>query len=145
MRISDGSSDFCSADLPTGGGGRGYGPEGFCGGVRIAAAGHGPKIKSRRGRSLDLRRPDYELQERVELPARLRAQSGRFRAKASRPGCSSYGWRMTSSSSATAEGSPCSARSMACWGREVRHTSRGLGACVGGRGGSGGGGGGGGR
>src|SRR3546814_18422131 len=72
---------------PTGAVGGGYIPDGFCCGVRIAAAGHGPKVKSRRGRSLDLRRPDYGLQERVELPARLRAQSGRFRAKDSRPGC----------------------------------------------------------
>src|SRR3546814_5852294 len=40
----------------------------------------------------------YELQDRVEEPGWLRAQSGRFRAMASRLGCSSYGWRMTSSS-----------------------------------------------
>jgi hypothetical protein len=40
---------------------------------------------------------DYELHESIEHPARCFAHSGRFCAKCSRPGCSSYGRRSTSS------------------------------------------------
>ena len=41
----------------------------------------------------------YELHDSIEQPARSRAQSGRFSLKASRPGWSSYGLRITSSNS----------------------------------------------
>jgi hypothetical protein len=41
----------------------------------------------------------HELHESIEQPGLWRAQSGRFAANASCPGCSSYGLRSTSSNS----------------------------------------------
>jgi hypothetical protein len=72
-------------------------------------------------RCIDASRSDgsrvHELHESIEQPGLWRAQSGRLRAKASRPACSSQGRRSTSSSSWMPLQSPCSARSIACWAR----------------------------
>lgn len=55
----------------------------------------------------------YELHDSIEQPGRVRAQSGRFLAKSSLSGCSSYGCRSNSSNSLIRVWSPCSDFSIA--------------------------------
>jgi hypothetical protein len=71
-----------------------------------------PKSWSVASTLFDRDRDRHELHDSIEQPGRKRAHSGRFAANRSRPGCSSYGRRNTSSSSGSAARSPRSVASM---------------------------------
>src|SRR3546814_13242242 len=78
MRISDWSSDVCSSDLGDGWVGMGF-PTAA---AKPEPSRTGPRPTRSGGRGVPS--ATYALQDRVEEPGWLRAQSGRFRAMASR-------------------------------------------------------------